>query len=46
LIGKLNFSKPLEMTGHQIGNHLSAVLQKIEIKSENFEDLKKIIVEE
>ncbi len=46
LIGKLNFSKPLEMTGHQIGNKLSAVLQEIEIKSENFEDLKKIIVEE
>jgi hypothetical protein len=46
LSGGLTFSKPLEITGNQIGEKLNQILNQIGIKSENFDDLKGFIINE
>lgn len=43
LQGKLIYSKPLEITGHQVGEQLSESLKTIGITDSNFEQLKKFI---
>jgi hypothetical protein len=46
LTGKLIFDTPLEKTGHQIGMHLSEILKEIDVKAENFNDLKKYVIKD
>jgi len=43
LIGKLVYSNPLSKRGNEIGKNLQAILKKLNISSNNFQDIKKYL---